>query len=499
MLRARIGNHQREWFGELEQYFGGFRKHIIGIDQTFSTPYGEKPIIYADWTASGRLYKPLEDKITNEFGPFMANTHTESNQTGSFMTNAYYHAKQIIKEHVNAGPDDVILLDGFGMTSVINKFQRILGLRVSEKWESRLELKPEERPVVFLTHLEHHSNHTSWLETISDVVIVEPNQKGNVCPEHLDSQLQAYLHRPLKIGAFTACSNVTGLITPYHKLASVMHKHGGICVVDFAACAPYVTMDMHPEDPAEQLDAICFSPHKFLGGPGTSGILIFNKNLYHNQIPDHPGGGTVKWTNPWGNKSYHDDIETREDGGTPGILQGIRTALCIRLKEEMGVDNMLAREKELLSILLPGLLSIPEIKVLEPEKDERLGIISFMVPGVHYNLIVKLLNDRFGIQVRGGCSCAGTYGHYLLGISKESSKQIMDLVDQGNLEVKPGWIRFSIHPTMTNAEAYQFISAMKWIVEHIDECRQNYVYDSKTNDYFYCDYQREDFDWLFYV
>ena len=499
MLRAKIGNQQREWFGELEQHFSRFRNHIIGIDETFSTPYGEMPIIYADWTASGRLYKPIEDKIAKDFGPFMANTHTESNQTGSFMTNAYQHAKGIIKKHVNAGPDDVIILDGFGMTSVMNKFQRILGLRISERWEPRIELSIEERPVVFITHREHHSNHTSWLETIADVVIVEPDEKGHICPEQLDRQVRLYSNRQMKIGAFTACSNVTGLFTPYHELARVMHKHGGFCIVDFAASAPYVNIDMHPKSPEEQLDAICFSPHKFLGGPGTSGVLIFNKKLYHNRIPDHPGGGTVKWTNPWGNKSYYEDVETREDGGTPGILQGIRTALCIRLKEEMGVDNMLAREKELLSIILPGLLSIPEIEVLESEKKERLGIISFTVPGVHYNLIVKLLNDRFGIQVRGGCSCAGTYGHYLFGISKQDSKQIMELVNQGDLAFKPGWIRFSIHPTMTNAEAYQFIHAMKWIIDHLEECQQEYVYDSKTNDYFYCHHQREDFDWLFYV
>ena len=499
MLRAKIGNQQREWFGELEQYFNCFRKQIIGIDEKFLTPYGEMPIIYADWTASGRLYKPIEDKIAKSFGPYMANTHTESNQTGSFMTNAYHHAKQIIKKHVNAGRDDVILLDGFGMTSVINKFQRILGLRIPEKWRPRLELKPEERPVVFITHREHHSNHTSWLETIADVVIVEPDESGNVQPQQLDKQLKLYADRSMKIGAFTACSNVTGLITPYHEMASVMHKHGGFCIVDFAACAPYTNIDMHPENLDEQLDAICFSPHKFLGGPGTSGVLIFNKKLYSNCIPDHPGGGTVKWTNPWGSKSYYEDIETREDGGTPGILQCIRTALCIRLKEEMGVDNMLEREKELLSIILPELLSIPEIKVLEPDKEERMGIISFTVPGVHYNLIVKLLNDKFGIQVRGGCSCAGTYGHYLFGISKQSSKQIMELVDKGDLAAKPGWIRFSIHPTMSNAAAYQFISAIKWIIEHLDECRQEYVYDPKTNDYFYCHDQREDFDWLFHV
>lgn len=499
MIIAQVGSNKKIWDGELERYFSRFRKHVVGHDQMFATPYGYKTIEYADWTASGRLYKPIEEKINQHFAPFMANTHTESNQTGMFMTNAYLQAKMIIKEHVNAGDQDVLLLDGFGMTSVMNKFQRILGIRIPGKWKEKVEVKPEERPVVFITHREHHSNQITWMETISEVVVIEPAEDGSINLSNWEKALKKYSERKMKIGAFTACSNVTGLMTPYYELARLMHEYGGICVVDFAASAPYININMNPEDKRDRLDAIMFSPHKFLGGPGTSGVLIFNSALYDNPVPDHPGGGTVKWTNPWGSHSYHHDIETREDGGTPGILQCIRTALCIRLKEEMGVDNMLKREKELLDILLPGLKSIPEVQVLEPEKENRLGIISFTVRDMHYNLVVKLLNDRFGIQVRGGCSCAGTYGHYLMQITYQESKKITDEVEKGNYSTKPGWVRYSIHPIMTNKEAYDFIRAMQLIVENREEWQQDYIYDPETNDYFYCHHTREDFDWFFHV
>ena len=180
----------------------------------------------------------------------------------------------------------------------MNKFQRILGLRIPENLKGNVQIPEKERPVIFITHMEHHSNQTTWLETIGEVVILEPSSTGEIDVPQLEELLQKYRERPLKIGSFTACSNVTGIETPYRQLAKIMHQHGGLCFVDFAASAPYVKIDMHPEDPLERLDAIVFSPHKFLGGPGTSGVLVFDSRLYSNQVPDHPGGGTVLWTNP---------------------------------------------------------------------------------------------------------------------------------------------------------------------------------------------------------
>ena len=467
----------------LEEYFEPFRKNIVGRDQSFVTPFGRKNILYADWTASGRLYAPIEEKMRNKFGPFVGNTHSESSITGTCMTRAYHQAQQIVKKHVNAGPDDVILTVETGMTGVICKFQRILGLKMPTVWQKKLHIPDEQRPVVFITHMEHHSNQTSWLETIADVVQIPADAEGLVDIEAMRRRLGEYNHRPFKIGSFTSCSNVTGVQTPYHDMARIMHEFGGYCFVDFAASAPYVNIDMHPADPAARLDAVFFSPHKFLGGPGSSGALIFNKTLYRNPVPDHPGGGTVTWTNPWGGHFYTEDIEAREDGGTPGFLQTIRTALAISLKEEMGVDNILRREHELLDIAFSRLDRIPRLHILANHVRDRLGIISFYVDNVHYNLIVKLLNDRYGIQVRGGCSCAGTYGHYLLHIDEHLSDTILNKIEQCDLSMKPGWVRLSVHPTMTDQELHTILDAIEKIVENIDDWGKDYVYSNASNEY----------------
>ncbi len=467
----------------LEQYFEDFRKNTIGYNTTFHSPYGEKTIVYADWLASGRLYRPIEETLQDRFGPFVANTHTETSETGTRMTQSYHHAQQLIKKHVNAGPNDVIINAGSGMTTVVNKLQRILGLKVCGMLRNNECIQENERPVVFVTHMEHHSNHTSWLETMAEVVQLEPDENLLVDTEDLRNKLEAYKDRRFKIGSFSAASNVTGIQTPYHQLAKIMHEYEGLCFVDFAASAPYVDINMHPEDPDEKLDAIFFSPHKFLGGPGSSGILIFDKRLYHNPVPDNPGGGTVDWTNRWGEYKFVDNIEAREDGGTPGFLQVIRAALAIRLKEKMGTPQIEAREKELVPLAFRELRKIPGIKILADDTEDRLGVFSFYHPAIHYNLIVRLLNDCFGIQVRGGCACAGTYGHYLLNVSYQDSHKITSLINHGDLSEKPGWVRWSLHPTMTNDEIYYFTEALKQIVDNIQEWKNDYSYNKHTNEF----------------
>lgn len=469
----------------LHNDFQPFKKGIIGNNEFFKTPFGEKKICYADWTASGRLYRPIEEKIVEQFGPYIANTHTETNVTGKTMTQAYHKAKRIIKNHVNANENDVLLFEGTGMTGAICKLQRILGLSVNERIKKKLQLNEKKRPVVFITHMEHHSNHTTWEETIAEVVIIPPDSKGEVSATSLESLLIKYQDRDVKIGSFTSCSNVAGVYTPYHELAKMMHKYGGYCFVDFSASAPYIDINMHPEDPSASLDAISFSPHKFLGGPASSGLVIFSKELYSNQIPDRPGGGTVNWTNPWGGKSYIEKIEDREDGGTPGFIQAIRAALAIKLKEKMETDKIQKKDKELLTILFDRLQKNPLIKILEEEKKHRLPIISFYAEGIHYNLIVKLLNDVHGIQVRGGCSCAGTYGHYLLKIQKEHSKRITDELDQGNFFIKPGWVRVSLHPSMSTDEVHYIADCINDIINNINLYKINYYYCGETNEFIY--------------
>ncbi|MFA9388158.1 MAG: aminotransferase class V-fold PLP-dependent enzyme [Prolixibacteraceae bacterium] len=469
--------------GELESYFEKFRTNIVGIDETFQSPFGEKNIRYADWLASGRLYQPIEDRISKVLGPFVANTHTETSETGTRMTMAYHWAHQYIKKHVNAGPNDVIITAGFGMTTVVNKFQRILGLKYCTKISNKGCQADRIKPVVFLTHMEHHSNQTSWYETNSDVVVLPPGDGLLVDPQILRDELEKYKDREFKIGSFTACSNVTGIRTPIHELAAIMHEFGGVIFVDYAASAPYDLIDMHPENPMEKLDAVMFSPHKFLGGPGSSGVLVFDASMYKNAAPDNPGGGTVDWTNRWGKYKYVDDIEVREDGGTPGFLQSIRTAFCFQLKDQMGIENIKAREEELIDLVFSGLDSIPEVIVLANEHRDRLGVISFYVDGIHYNLLVKLLNDLYGIQTRGGCACAGTYGHFLLEMQEAQSDEITEKITHGDLSVKPGWVRWSLHPTTSNAEVELLIKALKDIVSNYKTFELDYVYDRRKNHF----------------
>jgi len=469
---------------DLEAYFEQFRRNTIGHDQTFTSPYGEQRVVYADWTASGRLYRPVEDRLRDRFGPFVGNTHSESSVTGSAMTLAYHTAHDILRRHVNASPDDLILTVGAGMTAAVNKLQRILGLKAPEALRRHIHIPAAERPVVFVTHLEHHSNHTSWYETIADVVVVPPDEDGVVSLDALAEQLHAYRDRRVKIGAFSACSNVTGIFTPYHDMARLMHRAGGVALIDFAASAPYVNINMHTAgDPEAALDAVLFSPHKFLGGPGAAGVMIFNRALYANTVPDDAGGGTVAWTNPWGQYAFLDDIEAREDGGTPGFLQTIKAALAVQLKDEMTVHAMQARERVIVPYAMDRLAAIPGVHVLAPGVRRRLAVLSFWVEDVHYNLMVRLLNDRFGVQARGGCSCAGTYGHYLLHVDPSRSRSITDRIDRGDLSAKPGWVRLSFHPSTTTADIDHAINAVAECAANVTAWQQDYVYSSTTNEY----------------
>ncbi len=480
---------------ELEKHFEQFRKNIIGIDTEIETPYGRKKLVYADWIASGRLYRPIEQKMSDEIGIMVGNTHSESSATGMAMTKAYQMAHRLVKKHVNASEDDVLLFTGSGMTSAIAKLQRILGLKIPEQaihycafsknvmYDKCRDIPNSNRPVIFVTHTEHHSNHTSWFETLADVVVLEPDPNLMVDPNYLRKEIVKYKDRPLLIGSFSGCSNVTGYFPPYRELARVMHENNGYCFVDFAASAPYVDIDMHPDDPMEQLDAIFFSPHKFLGGPGSAGILIFSKKLYKNDIPDTPGGGTVKWTNRWGGYSYISDIEVKEDGGTPGFLQGIKAALAISLKEKMDTSRIFLREKELAGMAFKLLNDIDGLHILAENVKERLGVFSFHADKIHHNLLTRILNDRFGIQVRGGCSCAGTYGHFLLNVDFSLSQEITDRIEAGDLSMKPGWVRLSLHPTMRNEELRFIAESIRAVVENISVWEKDYIYNPHTNEF----------------
>lgn len=461
----------------MEKYFSKFREGIIGNNHEIKTPVHKSiQMIYADWTASGRMYRPIEEKLMNQFYPYVANTHTESNFTGAYITFAYYKARDVIKDHVEAEDvDDILISCNSGMTGVVNKLQRILGLKINERYQDPNEIEEQERPIVFVTHMEHHSNQTSWMETIAEVVVVPKGEDGLVSLDNFKATLEKYKHRTTKIAAITACSNVTGIMTPYMDIAEIVHAYGGVCFVDFACSAPYVEIHMHPDDAkGRYLDAIYFSPHKFLGGPGATGILIFNRKLYANSVPDHPGGGTVDWTDPWGRRKYLDDPYLREDGGTPAFLQTIRAALSIRLKEEMGVENIQKREKEILAIIWKAFEDIPNLHVLAEAHKERLGVVSFNIDGLYYNLGVRILNDRFGIQTRGGCACAGTYGHDLLKLDYKASDEIFRMIQRNDFSKKPGWIRLSIHPTHTDDEIHYMMESIRQLALNHEKWTEGY-------------------------
>jgi selenocysteine lyase/cysteine desulfurase len=485
-----------------ETHFMSYRDNIIGIDTEIETPYGLKPLIYCDWIASGRLYRPIEEHMIEKIGPMIGNTHSEASATGDAMTKAYQMAQRAIKHHVNAGEEDVLILAGNGMTAVINKLQRIMGLRLPEQHRtcypvSRNCQNEKNCPVVFITHMEHHSNHISWLETIAEVVIIPPGKDMLVEPEELVRLLIKYKDHTLKIGSFTAASNVTGIIPDYHELARIMHSYGGLAFIDFAASAPYVSIDMHPEnDPEGSFDAIFFSPHKFLGGPGSSGVVIFKRSLYVNKVPDHPGGGTVNWTNRWNERSYVKTIESREDGGTPGFLQTIRVSLAISLKDQMNVTSIAQQEERLLEQALTSLRQIKGLHILGDNQAQRIGVISFYLENVHHNMVVKLLNDHYGIQVRGGCSCAGTYGHILLDVNREHSNRITQEIEMGNLSHKPGWVRLSLHPTMTNDELDQVLSAIREVTLHVKEMRKDYRFEPTTGEFYHRYWKKPEVDWV---
>lgn len=467
----------------LSEHFKPFREKTIGFNKKMKLQSGvDSGVVYADWVASGRLYKPVEDFMAETIGPLVANTHTETTLTGTAMTRAYHEARDIIKKHINAGENDSLFLAGFGMTAAINKLQRILGMRLPDNCPDTCH--KDKKPLVIVTHMEHHSNQITWEECRCDVEILpRADESGLPDLKALAFMLRKNKDRPKIIGAFSACSNVTGIITPYHEMARMMHEAGGLCFIDFAASAPYVDIDMHPSDPLEALDAIYFSPHKFLGGPGASGVLVMNNRLYHKTIPDNPGGGTVKWTTPFGSHSYIDEIELREDGGTPGFLQAIRAALAVKLKEAMGTDNIRAREEELKDILMSELKKEPKVFLLEPENMDRLGIISVYAPEEHHNLIVKLLNDRYGVQTRGGCSCAGTYGHLLFSIDQSTSLKITEMIENGDLSDKPGWVRISLHPTMTDEDVRFTGRAVVEVIRNYREWKKDYKFHPESGEF----------------
>ena len=454
---------------------------VIGDDRLMDGPYGQKPVTYADYTASGRALGFIEDFIRDEVLPRYANTHSESSGTGLQTTRLREDARATIKAAVSGDDDTKVIFTGSGSTAAINKIVGILGLRIPRELDLahglNAQIPANERPVVFIGPFEHHSNELPWRESIADVVTIHEDADGQIDQAQLAAELQRYAHRSLKIGSFSAASNVTGIISDTHAITRLLHEHGALAFWDFAAAAPYVDVEMNPRgrdgrpaDPAERKDAIFLSPHKFIGGPGTPGVLIVSNALLINAVPDMVGGGTVSYVNTEDHR-YIAHPEHREEAGTPAIIESIRAGLVFALKEAVGVDAIQAREHDFLRRAVTVWNAHPAIEVLGNTEAERLSILSFVIKRpdgtfLHHNAVVAILNDLFGIQSRGGCSCAGPYGHRLLGIDLERSRKFEQEVLGGCEGIKPGWVRVNFNYFISE-EAFRYIlDAVVLVAEH---------------------------------
>lgn len=474
-----------------EALLAKIRANVIGDDTVMPGPFGPRRVTYADYTASGRALGFLEDAIRDYVLPLYANTHTESSGTGKQTTQLREDARTIIHQAVNGDDSTAVIFAGSGSTGAVDKLIGILNLRLPADLDATYrfseQIPARERPVVFVGPFEHHSNELPWRESICDVVRIPEDADGHIDIAELQKALIEFSDRPLRIGSFSAASNVTGILSDTHAISALLHEHGALAFWDFAAAGPYVDIEMNPrctEHPNAYKDAIFLSPHKFIGGPGTPGLLIVRKDLLTNSVPDVVGGGTVAYVNAHEHR-YLDDRIHREEGGTPAIVESIRAGLVFQLKEAVGANTIRELEENFLQRALAVWNEVPQFQLLGNPEAQRLSIMSFVVrrPGgryLHHNFVVAALNDLFGIQARGGCSCAGPYGHRLLDIDDEHSHDFEEQIVGGCEGIKPGWIRVNFNYFISEAVFQFIVEAVALIAQHGHKLLPQYRFDPIT-------------------
>lgn len=468
-----------------EQLIQRIRESVIGQYQPLETPFGERPLVYADYTASGRSLSFVEAQLQRTALPFYANTHSDSSLTGAQSTALREQARQIVAEALGCNDRDRIIFCGAGATAAIDRLIGILNLRLPRELDERYALSnniPEaERPVIFVGPYEHHSNELPWRETIADVVCIGLNDQGGIDQQALTSALADYADRPLRIGSFSAASNVTGIRSDVPGITRLLKRGGALAFWDFAAAGPYVEINMNI--PGAEMDAVFLSPHKFIGGPGTPGVLALKASLAVNRVPAVVGGGTVGFVSPKDHR-YLENIERREEAGTPAIVESIRAGLVLGLRQAVGVAEIEKREQRYVQRTMQRLCAHVNIDVLGPRDVERLAIFSLRFrhqdTELHYGFVVALLNDLFGIQARGGCSCAGPYGHRLLGLDDRRSRALDEQVANDVSALRPGWVRLSFNYFISEAEFNYLLGALELVAEHGWKLLPCYCMDPKS-------------------